>query len=118
MSIESIILFVIIVWAILSCVILVVSFFYNEVFLAFDKEWHQWFVVFYIIKTGCEDDINLAGQIILQILGHIWFLPVVVLVLVVMMLVHLACGMVWVFKKVFGKKERGRKPRKGNEAPG
>lgn len=106
MSIESIILFVIIVWAILSCVILIVSFFYSEMFLAFDKKWHQWFVVFYIIKTGCEDDINLTGQIILQILGHIWFLPAIFLGLVVMMLVHLACGIGWAFKRIFRRRTR------------
>lgn len=104
---ESIILLVIIMWAILSSAILIVSFFCSEAFLAFDKEWHRWFVVFYIIKTGCEDDINLAGQIILQILGHIWFLPVIVLGLVVMILEHLARGIGWVFKKVFGKRKGG-----------
>lgn len=106
MSID-IILLVIIMWAILSCAILIVSFFCNEVFLAFDKKWHQWFVVFYVIKTGCEDDINLAGQIILQILGHIWFLPAIVLGLVVMILMHLVYGISWVFKKVFGKRKGG-----------
>lgn len=108
MSIESIILLVIIMWTILSCAVLMMSLSCNELFLGFDKGWHQWFVVFYIIKIGCENDINLAGQIILQILGHIWFLPVVVLVLVVMVVVHLVYGMVWVFKKVFRK-------RKGNQ---
>lgn len=105
MSTENIILLVIIMWVLLSFTSLMVSLPNSEVFLALDKERHQWFVVFYIIKIGCENDINLAGQIILQILGHIWFLPVVVLVLAVMVVVHLIYGMVWVFKKVFRKRK-------------
>lgn len=104
MSIESIILLVIVMWTVLSLTSLMVSLPCNDVFLTFDKGWHQWFVVFYIIKTGCEDDINLAGQIILQILGHIWFLPIVVFGLIVMMLAHLAYGVAWAFKRIFRKK--------------
>lgn len=105
MSIESIIVMVSIPWTFLASLTWVMSLGMNEVFLGFDKKWHQWFVVFYVIKTVCEDDINLAGQIILQILGHIWFLPLVVLELVVMMLAHLACGVSWVFKRIFRRRK-------------
>ena len=105
MNIESIIMLVGILWTFLAALTWVMSLGMNEVFLAFDKKWHHWFMVFYVIKKSCEDDINLAGQIILQILGHIWFLPIVVFGLIVMVVAHLAYGMVWVFKKVFGKRK-------------
>lgn len=105
MSIGSIIVLVSIPWTFLAALTWVMSLGMNEVFLEFDKKWHQWFLVFYVIKKGCEEDINLAGQIILQILGHIWFLPIVVFGLIVMMLAHLAYGVAWVFKRIFRRRK-------------
>lgn len=51
------------------------------------------------------ESINLAGKVLLQILANLWFLPVSLVFLLALGIVGIGYGTVWLFIKIFRKKE-------------
>lgn len=51
------------------------------------------------------ESINLAGKVLLQILANLWFLPMSLVFLFFWGITGIGYGTVWLFIKIFGKKE-------------